>query len=654
MMSRFATFTMFFLLACLTSVVFGQTGYDRTLMALPPTAYPQTYPASGWNAGSPSGFFAGPKRLPQPYAMPNMSTPMATGYMPMVASPPRPSVGYYVPAVAPRATGSYWAEMNPMAGFATQAQAAETRGFFAPTSLSPTSLPAPNRTYVPVPYADGGPAPIGPHGQRVPGPARQREGSVVRQLAPTTVGQEPTVQHGDPIMLRDDAFYGAPANTFPYDVAVDAASGHGLGKTHFGCRARCCTSPWFVGFGGLLMSRDNENDYFFSYDSANEAIQLTNGRDANFDWAGGYEVSFGRTINCGCNAVEAVYWALFPCDGTTTTTDADTTGALNGILNWDQLNYGLDPFGAPWTADVFVNNSSMHMVRRENEIHNVEVNFLTYLGGGRGPSGTCGKGSCGHGDYCGSSCHGAVVSGSACGGCSACGGAAHARGNGHAGVHTGCGDACGSRWSHDWLVGVRFFRFYDNLLFGAEWTGGNYDFRYEGDEIYYNIDITNDLVGMQLGFSGAYAASCRCSLDYGLKFGLFGNHISHTSEIGGSQGIATINNGPNLGTAFFVDNQRTMSHSWVKPTWGSPGDSATAGGRKSVIEQLLSPVWRIQPTRSIMIFAAFKMSAAWIQTAAWFCTADTPGANIGSDRLRSCGDILQKPAILKCIPHIHF
>ena len=79
----------------------------------------------------------------------------------------------------------------------------------------------------------------------------------------------------------------------------------------------------------------------------------------------------------------------------------------------------------------------------------------------------------------------------------------------------------GSRWSHDWLVGVRFFSFRDNMLFGAEETGGNGVFGDEDDEIYYNIDIANDLLGAQLGFSGAYAVNCRCSLDYGLKFGLF-------------------------------------------------------------------------------------------------------------------------------------
>jgi hypothetical protein len=297
------------------------------------------------------------------------------------------------------------------------------------------------------------------------------------------------------------------------------------------------------------MSRDDENYYRFSYDGANELIQLTNARDANFNWARGFELSATRRFNCDRNAVEAVYWRLFPGVGTTVTTDADTAGALNGILNWDQLNYGLDPFLVPWTADDFANNSTVHMVQRENTIQNAELNLLTFLSGDCGPTG-------------------ATIEGDGkCGGCAACGGDGEAKRNGLLRRATlagrkcrhgknRCDAGCGSRWSHDWLFGVRFFQFRDHLLFGAERAGGNYDFLFEDDEIYYNIDVTNDLFGLQLGSSGAYAVSCRCSLDYDIKFGLYANHISHTSEIGGSQGIATINNGPNLGIDFYVQNTK--------------------------------------------------------------------------------------------------
>lgn len=360
-------------------------------------------------------------------------------------------------------------------------------------------------------------------------------------------------------------YYGGQATPGMYGVVADSQWGYGYGKagcgnTPYGLGTAGCSSPWFFGFGGLLMARDNENHYLFSYDDANESIQLTDARDANFNSAAGFEVSFGRTFNCGRNGIQAVYWGLFPTDGVTTTTSSDTSGNLNGILNWDQLNYGLDPILlTPWTADEFTNNSTAHMVRRQNEIHNVEVNLLTFLGGRCGAAGGgCGGGGCG-----GGGCGGG-------GGCSACGGAAGGLGGGFVGPgpslaglgHGGGGGWYGagaSRWSHDWLVGLRIFRFRDNLLFGAESASGNGVFQHEDDEIYYNIDITNNLVGVQLGCSGAYAMTCRCALDYGIKFGLFGNQISHTSQIGGSQGVATINNGPNAGVDFFVQNTKNAA-----------------------------------------------------------------------------------------------
>ena len=86
------------------------------------------------------------------------------------------------------------------------------------------------------------------------------------------------------MMTNGSEFYGATATPGMYGAG--SAWGYGYGNARFGFGAAGCTSPWFVGFGGLVMSRDNENNYLFSYDSADESIQLTNARNANFDWAG--------------------------------------------------------------------------------------------------------------------------------------------------------------------------------------------------------------------------------------------------------------------------------------------------------------------------------------------------------------------------------
>jgi len=578
MSSRFATFFMFVTLACLTSIVSGQSVYYPAASVQPhPAGYPQTNLAGGWNAGSPTGIATSPQRLPQA-SVPNA---MVAGYAPGVSQQFSAQPGYYHPATRP--ASQHWSNT----GTWVAPPARPTTGYF-----SPLSAPAPRPNYFPVSNSNGGPT-AGPplaHVQPNPGhgggPAVAPEGSVLNQTAPAPYRQE--MQNQGPVAPYDGSFmaggtyYSESATPGMYGtsgacgMSTNTMAGYGVGNARFGYGNIGCTSPWFIGFGGLAMTRDNENHYLFSYDSANESLQLTNARNANFDWAGGLEVNFGRMFNCGQNAVEAVYWGLFPSDGVTTTTDGDVVGNLNGILNWDQLNYGLDPLLAPRTADEFVNNSTMHMVQRQSEIHNIEVNLLTFLQGGYGAGGAYGMygGACGKGGCGGAACGNAACGGtSSCKGGASCGGASHGGGcggtsrGGYAGRTTslaglGYGGAlggygvCGSRWSHDWLVGVRFFSFRDHLLFGAEETGGNGAFGDEDDEIYYNIDITNHLVGAQLGFSGAYAVSCQCSLDYGVKLGLFGNQISHTSEIGGSQGVATINNGPNAGLDFFVQNTK--------------------------------------------------------------------------------------------------
>jgi hypothetical protein len=260
-------------------------------------------------------------------------------------------------------------------------------------------------------------------------------------------------------------------------------------------RRRCrCGSLWFGGVYGLGMTRDDENSYFFSYNDADEADQRTNGRDANFEWAGGFDVRFGRYFNCHCNGLEAVYWAVYPGRGYTMTTTADVSGNLNGILNWDSLTYnGL-------TADNFVNNAQAHAVFRENEFHNVEMNLLHFCGYGL------------HGPY------------------------------------------GGSPLQYRSLAGLRFFKFRDDLIFGADTV--NNSFTGAADEIYYSISTDNNLIGVQLGGEAEYRVTRCLAMDFGIKCGLFGNHIRHSSVIGGAAGDAFINNGPNAGRSFVVQNHK--------------------------------------------------------------------------------------------------
>ena len=95
---------------------------------------------------------------------------------------------------------------------------------------------------------------------------------------------------------------------------------------------------WFGSVAGLVMTRDRGNHYFFSYERTNEANQLTDSRRAEIEWGGGLDARFGHYFNCGQNAVQAVYWGLFPETATTDQT-TDSITQLDAILNFSALDY---------------------------------------------------------------------------------------------------------------------------------------------------------------------------------------------------------------------------------------------------------------------------------------------------------------------------
>jgi hypothetical protein len=261
--------------------------------------------------------------------------------------------------------------------------------------------------------------------------------------------------------------------------------------------------PWYASVRTLYMTRDDENPFYFSYDDADRRRQLMPARSVNFDWTAGADVRIGRTFDCGTQAIEFGYWGLYPGQQELITQGCECIGDLMGTLNWEKLNYGEDDDGDPYTADYYVDHAKAHLLRRDAEAHNFELNWMQCL------------------------------------------------------VPCKPLDPChGPRFQHRWLVGVRYFKFHDNLLFGSDYEDGNGKFRYEHDEIYYNIVTNNNLIGPQLGGSGKFLIHPKWTLRYDVKFGMYGNHIEHRSVIGGSQGIATINSGVNRGEGFCVHNSK--------------------------------------------------------------------------------------------------
>lgn len=431
----------------------------------------------------------------------NVDAQMMNVRAPSVLSRPNPHAAYY-----PRATVPQFYASPP----AYPAAAYSSPGHYQ------TAMPSPNAwLYQPVHQPSYGYYPTNsrstrPHRQVSPGSMYAPGQTSVMLYNSNLIGGPPTPQpeatgghhghaHGDQLPWTN-------ANVGDCDGSCDPVA-----------PTRQCN--WFGSASNLYMTRDRGNHYTFSYGTLAEDIQHTNTRDSAMGWSYGYDFRFGRYFNCERNAVEVVYWSLFPGNEVSQTVSADVTGNLNGILNWDALDYG------GLSADNYVNVAGpvdgVHQIERSFDFQNIEINVWQFCT-------TCGGGGC----------------------------------------------EC-SRYRFNWIAGARYFRFHENLVFGAD--ANDSTMSYENDEIFYNIDIDNDLIGFQIGNELEYCLNHKWTLDMGVKLGVYHNRISHISEIGGGLGVATINNGPFNGREFWVSN--------------SKDDIALLGEANIGVEYCINPCW---------------------------------------------------------------
>lgn len=260
----------------------------------------------------------------------------------------------------------------------------------------------------------------------------------------------------------------------------------------------CC---WYGGLGGLVMTRDGENEFQLSSRSDNFNATALSTRSAEMNWSGGGEVYLGRYLG-ECWAVEGVYWGVYPETKTDLAFDTDGT-AGNGIgdlITSFDLNLDFDDGGGPGVVNDWFDGAEMHGLRRQYEIHNVELNLRR------------------------------LAIGSGCGPCSSC------------------------RWRASWLAGIRFFRYDEDFDYFSDLS--NTVLTGAPDEVHYTIDVTNDLLGVQIGGDVEYLIMPRLSASFGTKFGLYGNHIDHRSRIGSSAGPATVAGGPNAGTVWDISSDK--------------------------------------------------------------------------------------------------
>ena len=278
------------------------------------------------------------------------------------------------------------------------------------------------------------------------------------------------------------------------------------GRAHhwFSSHSAVPGKAWFVGGGALLFRRVDDRNQALTYDTNMPTENPLGTRDARQARLPGFEVFAGRYFNCGRNALMLNYWGLYPEDQSATITNGGGTYRsryhFNGIDMPSQNVYD------------WYDGANSHRLVRSSNYHNVEANLLGFAVGGAARNwGGCGD--CGDCGSCGS-------------GCAAFTGPCNLTPN-----------MCGSRLNWTWLGGFRWFRFTDNLQYAASENDDMFDG--SADDLYYDNNVRNDLVGFQLGSAGTYCLGKRLNLYALSKAGIYNNHSELYTRIGRNGAMPT-------------------------------------------------------------------------------------------------------------------
>jgi hypothetical protein len=283
------------------------------------------------------------------------------------------------------------------------------------------------------------------------------------------------------------------------DLAYGDTCGEGCGP--YGCGV--CPNSWYASGLGLFMTKDHRHGFNTSIDDWDSTVVLSNCGCITGDLVGGFEVTLGRTFCCCQNAIEVTYWGLYPGENWADAYAGDMQGNLDTTWNLSDLDYD-DGNGNVGPVGDWFNDTQHHSIATEYSIHSVEVNLLGQ---------TCGGGVFG-------------------GGC--------------------CYNPCGPCLNFGWSLGIRYFQFNERFMFGSD----DVDYVWDGspNELLYENEVTNDLLGFQLGGELNFRfAKCWSAFVNG-KAGVYGNHARNEQSVYGSNGYATMNNGPYAGQDYWIES----------------------------------------------------------------------------------------------------
>ncbi len=324
--------------------------------------------------------------------------------------------------------------------------------------------------------------------------------------------------------------------------------------------------PWFFGAGALIFNRIDSHNVPLSFRDDSYNTDIITSQSARMGVTGGFEASIGRYFNCGKNAIQATYWGLYPTEQVALNSRT-VAGEYASRIPFGYMEMSGTPAapGVPYAVGSWFDNAYAHELRRSSSYHNVEVNLLGFAVGGASrnfnmsTAGTMFSGM-GEGGRSGGSC--GYCGGAGCGACSggcgtgSCGTASSKYATGPCCLTA---PACGSRLNMTWLGGFRYFHFSDNLQYAASLDDGVIN--RSADDLYYNVDTTNNLFGFQLGSRADYCIGKRVNLYGSGKVGIYNNHSRLLTRLGTDTENATLNDtrppvNPNNGGEYDFDEMK--------------------------------------------------------------------------------------------------
>ncbi len=294
------------------------------------------------------------------------------------------------------------------------------------------------------------------------------------QYAPTTgpISSGPVGANYAPIHGSDSYSYGnssacgtnytAPAYSGQaYSVPVAAPSRFGLATAAIGNSS----VNRVVGVRGLFFDRSYDNNRLLSYNPSGTEIYANS---ADISTMTGVE-TFLTSRNCDGTGWEVRYWGLFPNEADVTLGGAAVTTALDG-LQW--ITHG------PSAATVYdiYNAATTHRVYRDNDIHNVELNFLR--------NGGCFR------------------------------------------------NRRGKQVNFELLGGLRWFQFDETFRYSAFGSFAGYP-----TDMNYELDVENTLLGLQMGARTETCLTNKLKMSATTKVGVFNNNVSLRQRMFDENGI---------------------------------------------------------------------------------------------------------------------